>query len=269
MKMSQQWVQDLTEFPLIEKGLWLFLKRNAHSFFQHRKKEWVWSIIETLLYTLVLGQGLGAMIGEVQGRSYLEFVLPAVVLGSVFLSAYQESTFILNQKIESSRMVQKYLLAPSSIQQYMFAELIWITLKCSVIGFTGAVMMSLIFKVSLLVIVGLLPNCILMAWLASAIGFSMTSFSNRESNYILFFSFAILPMFLLSGSLIPLSYLPQWTQDISLIFPFTHGLESVRWIYRGLLGPELILHFGVLIFLSLVLTNFGISRITRRVQLRG
>jgi lipooligosaccharide transport system permease protein len=71
-------------------------------------------------------------------------------------------------------------------------------------------------------------------------------------------NFVMLPMFLFSATFYPLSVYPQWIQWFIQALPLWHGVELVRGLTTGILGPAMFVHllyFGVMIALGLVFTT--------------
>ncbi|WP_028781884.1 ABC transporter permease [Thalassobacillus devorans] len=70
------------------------------------------------------------------------------------------------------------------------------------------------------------------AFLQAALAAFFLSLYNRKGHASLWYVLVSLPFLLASGILIPVSYLPQWLSDISVVLPWTH-------IYQGWQQPSL------------------------------
>jgi hypothetical protein len=73
------------------------------------KRIWPSTILSTLLdpvmYLLALGFGLGAYVGSIQGRPYLEFIAPGLVASSVMYAAIFEAAWFLYAAEHSCRSI--------------------------------------------------------------------------------------------------------------------------------------------------------------------
>jgi lipooligosaccharide transport system permease protein len=68
----------------------------------------------------------------------------------------------------------------------------------------------------------------------------------------------LLPMFLFSATFYPLSVYPQGLQHVIQVLPLWHGVELVRGLTTGLVGPGMlwhVLYFVVMILIGLVFTT--------------
>lgn len=72
----------------------------------------------------------------------------------------------------------------------------------------------------------------------------------------------LLPLFLFSGSLYPISVYPDWLEIIIKLLPTWHGIELVRHIWFGSFNFALLTHFVYF----LIMIGIGIFFTTRRLR---
>jgi len=74
-----------------------------------------------------------------------------------------------------------------------------------------------------------------------SIGLAIAGFVESMEAFNLIMSFAIMPMFLLSGAFFPLTSAPAWLRGLSYINPLTYGVDVLRWAtfsgWESLLPP--------------------------------
>jgi lipooligosaccharide transport system permease protein len=71
-------------------------------------------------------------------------------------------------------------------------------------------------------------------------------------------TFVLLPMFLFSATLYPISVYPIGVQWFIQAMPLWHGVELVRGLTTGVLSPDMLIHvlyFGVMIVIGLFFTT--------------
>ena len=98
--------------PFARPGPWDVWLRNATVWRKTWKTSLVGSIGEPLLYFIGLGIGLGTLIPSVDGRPYLHFVAPGLMLSSVMYSATIESTYSTFTKMEHQKGYASMILSP-------------------------------------------------------------------------------------------------------------------------------------------------------------
>ena len=103
----------------------------------------------------------------------------------------------------------------------------------------------------------------LVASLFPALGITVASFLSDMQGFQLIMNFLVMPMYFLSGVLVPLTNVPALLLTLATIDPLTYGVDGLRAL---LIGAS---HFGVavdvivLLAVALVLLGLGSYRFTR------
>jgi lipooligosaccharide transport system permease protein len=248
--------------------------RPLEFFFAQYRRIWrgtaVTSVVTPVVYLLALGVGLGVFVDRSTdlpaGVSYLEFVAPGLMAATAMQLASFEATFPVFSAIKWDRQYHAMLASPLRVRDVMlghqaffaFRLLLTATVYFVVIVAFGAVdspLGALTIPVTLLV--GLSFTAPLAAWAAHTE--SMVSF-------IAIFRFAILPMFLFSGTFFPISTLPAPLEFLAWLTPLWHGVTLCRDLTLGdvSLGHSL-MHLAYL--LAWVVVGLLAARYTYRRRL--
>ena len=102
-----------------------------------------------------------------------------------------------------------------------------------------------------------LPAVLLIAFGFAAVGMAVTSFM-KTFQHMDWINFVLLPMFLFSATLYPISVYPEWVQQIIMAFPLWHAVDLIRGLTTGILSVGMlwhVLYFVVMIALGLVFTT--------------
>ena len=86
---------------MLTKGFWVLVRREILRFMKLWKQTLMPGLISSALYILVFGHALGNRIGSIKDVSYMNFIIPGLVMMSVINHAYQNSS--------SSMMQAKFL----------------------------------------------------------------------------------------------------------------------------------------------------------------
>ncbi len=65
------------------------------------------------------------------------------------------------------------------------------------------------------------------------LGLVIAAFTDSMEGFNLIMSFIVLPMFLLSGALFPITGLPSWLQTGVYLNPLTYGVDALRYAILG------------------------------------
>jgi lipooligosaccharide transport system permease protein len=106
-----------------------------------------------------------------------------------------------------------------------------------------------------------LPAILLIAFGFASLGMGVTSYLKtfQQMDWIQFF---LLPMFLLSATFYPITVYPEPVQWVVQALPLWHGVELVRGLTTGVLGPAMLVHVAY----YLVMIAVGLAFTTRRLR---
>jgi ABC-2 type transport system permease protein len=108
----------------------------------------------------------------------------------------------------------------------------------------------------------------LMAIVAVNLGIFLSMFARTEFQAVQFIPLAIVPQFLLSGILFPVSSEPQALQYVSDVLPLTYAVNALRDVMlkgADLSWPSLQLDVGVVLAFVIVLIAAGTATLRRRI----
>ena len=71
-------------------------------------------------------------------------------------------------------------------------------------------------------------------------------------------NFVIMPMFLLSGAIFPISNLPPWLSTIVNINPLSYGVDIMRWVMTGISERSPALDLTVLSLICVLTTTISV-----------
>ncbi|PKK13452.1 ABC transporter permease [Thermomonospora sp. CIF 1] len=133
----------------------------------------------------------------------------------------------------------------------------------SLLVFAVAVLMG--FRVSLPGALLILGVMVLLGLLVASFSYALALTLRDETAFSSLVNFVTLPLILLSGMLVPLSYAPAWMETAGAANPLRYAVDAVRALARGdLAAPDVPQAFLVLALLT-ALTVTWAARGFRRV----
>lgn len=221
------------------------------------------SIVEPTIFLLAFGFGLGALVTEVAGLSYLDFVGTGIVATTVLFSTTFDGMFTTFVRRKFQRTYDALLAAPVDVEEIVTAECLWKGLKA---GLFGMVPLGVAFAFGLRPTAGVLA----VPLIAVLTGFAFACFgeifgaampSIDSFNYVI--SAVITPMYLVAGTFFPLEELPDWAATVSRANPLYHSVELVRAAVFWEWAPVDLVHFGVLALFGLVTWRLAVRLMQR------
>jgi ABC-2 type transport system permease protein len=215
---------DMNFYPIFWKDMLLI-----------RKKPWKFlasSMVMPLLYLVTFGWGLGRGMNMSGGGTYLDFVLPGLLVMSAMNNAFGPVSTSVNVSKLYTKTIEEVLVSPVSP---------WgIALGRSLTGLVRG-----LFSAFLLLLVGLVsgvhmhftPLFVLVLALtafcfaSAAVAAAMVAKSHEDMSN--FNSFVIIPMSFLAGTFFSPDKLPEPFRSAVLVYPLTHASIVLRQIAAG------------------------------------
>jgi lipooligosaccharide transport system permease protein len=216
--------------------------RPLEFFFAQYRRVWrgtaVSSIVTPVVYLLALGVGLGKFVRTElffngHAYSYLELVAPAFLAATAMQIASFESSWPVLSAIKWSRQYHAMLAAPLRVKdvvaghQAFIALRILTTVSVYLLAITafGAVRSPFaILAIPAATLTGMAFAAPIAAWGA---------YTESDASFVAIFRFAILPLFLFSGTFFPVSSMPAPFEFLAYATPLWHGIDLCRQFTLG------------------------------------
>jgi lipooligosaccharide transport system permease protein len=261
----------MTAFPLTS-GLLIGSRRSLHLIERNLlvyRHGWIVifsGFFEPLFYLLSIGFGLGALIGDVPGPGgepipYQLFVAPALLASAAMNGAISESTFNFFFKLNYNKTFTAILATPLSPGDVAVGELVWALIRGGLyaVGFM-VVMVVLSLVVSPWVVLAV-PAALLVGFAFGAVGMAATSFMKTWQDFDLI-QLVVLPLFLFSATFYPIETYPPGLQAIVRVTPLYQGVDLIRSLTVGDVGPDLLINVAYLTIMGIV----GLVIVSRRLD---
>ena len=205
------------------------------------------NLADPMLYMLGLGYGLGAMLPEVGGMSYIAFLAAGTVCSSTMMSATFESMYSSFSRMHVQRTWDAIMNAPVVLDDVIIGEAVWAASKAFLSGSAVLAVAAALGLVASLSALWVLPLVFLTGLAFAALGLIMTSLSPSYDFFMYYFTLVITPMMLACGVFFPLEQLPSWLQGVAQALPLTHAVALARPLMTGGVPDAIAWHVGVLV----------------------
>ena len=209
------------------------------------------NLADPLLYMLGFGYGLGALVPEMNGTSYIGFIAAGTVCSSTMMTASFEAMYSGFSRMHVQRTWDAILNAPLTLDDVVVAEIAWAASKATLSGVTVLFVAALLGLAKSALALWIVPLALLTGIAFATLGLVMTAVSPSYDFFMYYFTLAITPMMLLCGVFFPLEQLPGALQVIASFLPLTHAVAVARPLMSGSLPPKLALHILVLVLFAL------------------
>jgi daunorubicin resistance ABC transporter membrane protein len=197
--------------------------------FQRDRLRVITSLIQPLLFLLVLGTGLSSLASHSlpAGVNFKTFIYPGVLAMSVLFTAIFSAASIVWDR--EFGFLREMLVAPVSRASIVVGKCLG--------GATIATLQGIIFlalaglagvpynPVLMLILVG---EMLLLAFTLTAFGVMMAARITQFQAFMALTQMLVMPLFFLSGALYPLRGLPGWLSVLTRIDPLTYVVSPMR-----------------------------------------
>lgn len=209
-------------------------------------------VITTSLYFIIFGKMIGSRIGEMGGFSYMEFIVPGLIMMSTITSSYSNvSSSFFSQKFQKN--IEELLVAPVPTHVIIWG-FVFGGLGRSILVGTLVTSISLFFvplHVYSWVIVVL--TLVMTAILFSLAGLLNGIFAQSFDDVSIVPTFVLQPLTYLGGVFYSISMLPPIWQTISKVNPIVYMISGFRYGFLGTIDVPIFLSIGILVLFIVVL----------------
>lgn len=209
------------------------------------------SLVNPVFYLAAIGVGLGTLVNKSSstpgGVEYLAFVAPGVLAATAMQVATTEASWPVLGSIKWTRNYYAMLATPLGIGDIVIGHQLWMS--------TRVLSSSTIYLAVIAAFGGLhsplavlaLPACVLLGLAFAAPMAAYAATREQDGAFVPVFRFAIVPMFLFSGTFFPVSRLPQLLEWLAWATPLWHGVDLCRGLTLGTINwPLALTHVGYL-----------------------
>ena len=205
------------------------------------------NLADPMIYMLGLGYGLGGLLPQVGGVSYIAFLAAGTVCFSTMNSATFEALYSAFSRMHVQKTWDAIMNAPVTLEDVVFAELAWAASKSFLSGLAILLVVWALGLSSSWLSLWVLPLVLLIGLCFGALGLVMTALAPSYDFFMYYFTLVITPMVMLSGVFFPLEQLPEAFRIAAQLLPLAHATELVRPLLLGRIPPEILVHLLVLL----------------------
>lgn len=228
--------------------------------FYRQRSRVIGVIASPLLFWVVIGSGFGTSFRSsgVGGQHYLNYFFPGALIMIVLFTAIFTMMSVIEDRKEG--FLLSVLVAPVSRSVIVLGKVLG--------GATLATFQGLIFLlfapflgihftiVSFLLTVAVI---FLVAFSLTALGFMIAWPMDSTAGFHAVINLFLIPLWLLSGSMFPLSGASMWIRAVMRINPLTYGTDALRMLlYPAELTGSLPLNVNLLVLAAFALVMFGL-----------
>lgn len=226
------------------------------------------SVVTSALYFLIFGSFLGATIGDIGGVSYINFIMPGLVMLAVITNSFSDvaTTFFLSKFF--MRNIDEILVSPTPP---------WVLVAGFVAGgitrgfLVGVLVLltSLFFGEMVVHNVGIILLFLFLTSLIFSLGGLINGIYAKSFDGISIIpTFVLTPLVYLGGVFYSIESLPALWQTIAELNPIFYIINGFRYGFLGFSDVSLFVSISVLVTLVIALIMISLYLLKRGLGLR-
>ncbi|MFH0869614.1 MAG: ABC transporter permease [archaeon] len=237
----------------IAKGIYAIWYREIKVFLREKSRI-ISALFLPLFWYFIFGKGVGSI--TTMPGNYEYFIFPGfLAMTIIFSSLFNGAYLVWDKKVDFLKGV---LVTPLSRTTIFFGKVLGCMTDSLVQA--GILMVIGIFLGIPFTVASFLLTIVMLFVLAIglvSLGLIIGSFMESPEGFGLVASFAVYPLFLLSGALYPLDKLPHWMQILTHINPATYAVDGLRSIIIHASSMSFISNLLIILGFDLVLIAVG------------
>jgi lipooligosaccharide transport system permease protein len=193
----------------------------------------VGNLAEPLIFLFGMGLGIGAMIGEVNGVPYLNYIAAGVLAYSAMNSSSFEAMYSAFSRMHVQKTWESILNAPMTLDDVLCGEWLWAASKGMMSSVCILLVLALFGLVESFWSLLLIPLSLFFGLAFAAPALLVNAVSPSYDFFTYYFTLFITPMMMLSGLFFPVEVLPAPLAALADFLPLTHAVALARALMSG------------------------------------
>ena len=224
--------------------------------------------ITMTLYFLIFGGLIGSRVGQMDGISYMDFIVPGLVMMAVIQNSYANiSSSFFGAKF--GRHVEELLVSPMPN---------WVILTGYVAGavLRGLLVGAIVLLIAMLFTTVRVPHpfitfstVLLGATIFSLAGFINAVYAKKFDDVAIVPTFILTPLTYLGGVFYSVKLLPAWAETMTHANPIFYMVNAFRYGLLGVTDVPLWVAYGLMLGFTAALTALALWLLKHGVGLRS
>ncbi len=189
-------------------------------------------VITTSLYFVVFGAAIGARMSEVDGVSYSAFIVPGLIMLSIFTESLNNASFGIYLP-RFTGTIYEVLSAPVSPLEMVLGYVGAAATKSIILGLVILATANLFVPIRILQPVWMIAFLVLTATTFSLFGFILGIWAKGFEQLQFIPMLVITPLAFLGGAFYSIDMLPPAWRTVSLFNPVVYLISGFRWSFYG------------------------------------
>lgn len=251
---------------------WVAFKTILHKEITRFSRIWLQTLVPPMitmtLYFVIFGQLIGNRIGEMGGFSYMQFIVPGLIMMSSLTNAFANvaSSFF---STKFAKNVEELLISPTSAHVIILGYVAGGMARGICVGMLVTIISLLFVSFDIYSRTVILCTLLLTTATFSLGGLINAVFARTFDDISIIPTFVLTPLTYLGGVFYSISLLPPFWQAVSKLNPIVYMINGFRYGFLGISDVPVSYSFAVLGLFTIILYGAAYYLINKGIGLRS
>jgi ABC-2 type transport system permease protein len=224
--------------------------------------------ITMTLYFIIFGNLIGSRIGEMGGFSYMEYIVPGIIMMAVINNAYANvASSFFSAKFQGH--IEELIVAPIPNILIIAGYVAGGAARGLCVGIIVTIV-SLFFTHLPIEHIGITLLMVVLSAIMFALGGFVNAIYARSFDEISIIpTFILTPLTYLGGVFYSISLLPEFWQNVSMLNPILYMVNAFRYGMLGVSDIPVYAAFGIIIVCIIGVASYALFLLNRGTGLRN
>lgn len=223
--------------------------------------------ITMTLYFIIFGELIGRRIGEMGGFTYMQFIVPGLVIMSVITNSYGNmvSSFF---GAKFGKHIEELLISPLPNWIILLGYVSGALLRGTLVGVVVMAVSLFFTRIEIQHPMVMLSVLLLTAVVFSLAGMVNAIFAQKFDDIAIIPTFVLAPLTYLGGVFYSIALLPDFWQKVSVFNPILYMVNGFRYGMLGVSDVSLVQTYTIIFVAGIVLFGWCLYLLNRGTGLR-
>lgn len=257
MNPSQMWIAYLT-----------IVRKEVTRFTRIWQQTLLPPVVTTSLYFVIFGNLIGPRIGSMEGYTYMDFIVPGLILMSVITSSYANvSSSFFGSKFQ--RSIEELQVSPTPNSIILMGYVTGGMVRGLLVGMVVMAVSLFFSELSVYNLFVMISITLMTALLFALGGFLNGLFARKFDDVSIIPTFVLTPLTYLGGIFYSINLLPEFWQGVSHVNPILYMISAFRFGFLGISDINLGLSYLIILAFTIALFLINLRLLDRGYGIRS
>ncbi|MGQ8366223.1 ABC transporter permease [Glaciecola sp. 1036] len=220
------------------------------------------------LYFVIFGSLIGSRIGEMGGKSYMEFIVPGLIMMSIITNSYSNvSSSFFSAKFQ--RNIEELIVSPVPTWVIIFGFVGGGVARALLIGIIVTTVSMFFVDVEFHNVLVIVVTLILTSTMFATAGLINAIYAKTFDDISVIPTFVLTPLTYLGGVFYSIDLLPSFWQTISQANPIVYMVNGFRYGFLGVSDVNYLVSMALLVIFNVVMFALAYRLLSKGVGIRS